>query len=354
MKVIKKILPLISISFIGFCVIGCASKPLNSDKYNNTTNLEKAASENEQNNETVKKDTNHDSSNEGNDSYYDGYIEEDEVITVDEPTPEEVFLFGLNDVSIKFTEVPKIANINRAFSSAYTVIVTKDETPVSDFAITVSYPSARNLNDITYSTIDAVTDENGYYTFTPSTPDFAVNTKITVYPTPVNDSEELLNASLEHKAQADWKVKSNIISKGAVLFIWDYNERNRVEQNSYNILSELRKRGMTMVGNAPVNESSYIGSPLSTLYKENYEIIEDAYGYLICGTVKFTKPVEACDGGYLCSLIADIQAVNMKNGKKVFDSSFTHEAIGANWTKCVTKCKEELAEEIVDALIYGL
>lgn len=270
-----------------------------------------------------------------------------------EPTPEEIFLFGLNDVAIKFTTTPKITNVNRAFNSPYTFTVTKDGTPVSDYPVTISYPSAKAEN-ISYSKIDVVTTEDGSYTFTPEKPVFAAATKLTVYPTPLTDSEELLNAVLEHKAEADWKVKSDIITKGAVLFIWDFNEKNRPINNSYDVLSEFRTRGMTMVGNAPVNETSYIGKSLNTLYKENYEIIEDAYGYLIVGTIKFTKPVEACDDGYLCSLIADIQAVNMKNGKKIFESTFTHEATGANWNKCVTKCKEELAKEIVDALVYGL
>lgn len=111
-----------------------------------------------------------------------------------------------------------------------------------------------------------------------------------------------------------------------------------------------------MVGNAPVNETTYIGKPLSTLYKENYEIIENSYGYLIVGTIKFTKPVEATEDGdgYLCSLEADIQAVTMENGNTVFTQTFEHDAAGKNWNACVSKCKEELAEQIVDALVYGL
>ena len=104
-----------------------------------------------------------------------------------------------------------------------------------------------------------------------------------------------------------------------------------------------------MVGNAPVNDSEYIGKSLDFLYKENYEIIEDSYGYLICGTVKFVKPVEPCEEGYLCSLTSKIEALDMKNGKKVFSKTFNHEATGKNWNSCVSKCKTELAKMIVDA-----
>lgn len=329
MKVLKFVLTLTAISLL---VTACASAPANS-------------------NETINKNDNKDIIDTSSVSTQN---EEDEVVDVDEPTPEEIFIFGLNDISIKFTSSPKITTVNRAFNTDYTFVVYKDETPVSDYPVTISYPSSKNESEIIYSTTEILTDENGNGSFKPETPFFAASAKLTVYPTPLNDSDELLNAALEHKAQADWKVRSNIISKGAVLFIWDFNEKNRAMNNSYDVLSEFRNRGMTMVGNAPINETSYIGKSLNTLYKENYEIIEDAYGYLIVGTIKFTKPVEPCDDGYLCSLVAEIQAVNMKNGKKVFESTFTNEATGANWNKCVSKCKEELAEKIVDALVYGL
>lgn len=279
--------------------------------------------------------------------------EEDEVEDVIEPTPEEIFLEDISNVFVKFTSVPKIANINRAFSGPFTVIVTdKNGVPLTDYILSVSYPSSKKDGVVSFTEIEVTTDENGTYSFTPEKPTFGCAEKITIYPTPLNDSVK--EQSLAKGATADWKVRSDIINKGAVLFIWDFNEKNRPVNNSYDVLSEFRSRGMTMVGNAPINETSYIGKSLNTLYKENYEIIEDSYGYLIVGTIKFTKPVEPCDDGYLCSLIAEIDAVSMKNGKKVFTSTFTQEATGKNWNTCVTKCKEELAEKIVDALVYGL
>jgi len=276
-----------------------------------------------------------------------------ETVVVAEPTPEEIFLEDISNVFIKFVETPKITNVNRAFSSPYTVSVTdKNGVPLSDYILNVSYPVSKADGVVSFAEIEVTSDSEGKYSFTPEKPTFGCAEKITIYPTPLNDSVK--EESLKRGATADWKVRSDIISKGAVLFIWDFNEKNRPVNNSYDVLSEFRSRGMTMVGNAPINETSYIGKPLSTLYKENYEIIEDSYGYLIVGTIKFTKPVEPCDDGYLCSLVAEIDAVSMKNGKKVFTSSFTQEATGKNWNTCVTKCKEQLAEKIVDALVYGL
>lgn len=280
-------------------------------------------------------------------------IEEDEVMDVEEPTPEEIFIEDISNVFIKFTATPKITTVNRAFSGPYTVSVTdKNGVPLSDYILSVSYPSSKKDGTVSFTEIEVTTDENGLYSYTPEKPTFGCAEKITIYPTPLNESVK--TEALARGASADWKVRSDIINKGAVLFVWDYNEKNRPVNNSYDILSEFRSRGMTMVGNAPVNETSYIGKSLNTLYKENYEIIEDSYGYLIVGTTKFTKPVEPCDDGYLCSLVSEIEAVSMKTGKKVFASTFTQEATGKNWNTCVTKCKEQLAEKIVDALVYGL
>lgn len=280
-------------------------------------------------------------------------VEEDEVVDVVEPTPEEIFIEDISNVYIKISSSPKIGLVNRAFSGSYKISVAdKNGVPLPDYILNISYPSSKDDGKVSFTDIEVTTDENGNYSYTPETPKFGCAEKITVYPTPLNDSVK--DAALARGATADWKVRSDIINKGAVLFIWDFNEKNRAVNNSYDVLSEFRTRGMTMVGNAPINETSYIGKPLSTLYKENYEIIEDSYGYLIVGTIKFTKPVEPCDDGYLCSLVAEIDAVSMKKGNKVFSSTFTQEATGKNWNACVTKCKEQLAEKIVDALVYGL
>ncbi len=269
---------------------------------------------------------------------------------------DDLFIDSLEGLSFTFTASPKITNVKRAFSSNYTFIAKdKDGNPLANYPVTISYPDGKEDGELTYKEIDVLTDQNGSYTYEPAVPTFSANTTLAVYPTPINNSDKVFDAAINHRAEADWKVRSDIITKGAVLFIWDFNEKGKAINNSYEILSEFRTRGMTMVGNAPVNETSYIGKPLSTLYKENYEIIENSYGYLIVGTVKFTKPVEATDDGqYLCSLVAEIQAVTMKDGNQIFSSTFTHEAKGKNWNTCVTKAKSELAEEIVDALVYGL
>lgn len=271
------------------------------------------------------------------------------------PTAEELFTESLNDISISLINSPKVTTKNRAFSSAFEFQVLKENSPVFQYSVTIEYPESKNsAGEITFAKKIDFTDENGKIIFMPEKPNFACASTVTVYPTPLNDSEEVLQATNAKKVSANYSVRSDIVSKGAVLFIWDCNEKNRPVNNSYEILSEFRKRGITMVGNAPVNESSYIGKPLDFLYKENYEIIQDSYGYLICGTVKFAKPVEKNEQGYVCSLISEINAVDMKNGKLVFSKIFKHEANGKNWNDCVSKCKTQLAQKILDEIMYGI
>lgn len=273
-----------------------------------------------------------------------------------EDSPADKFIKSLEGISLSFVSSPKATNVNKAFSSDFKFIV-KDANgnPLADYPVSISFPSEKTDGEIIYNEIDIKTDANGTYSYKAEVPSFSADTTLAVYPTPIDNSDKVIDAAVSYCAEADWKVKSDIISKGAVLFIWDFNEKGRPINNSYEILSEFRTRGMSLVGNAPINETSYIGKSINTLYKENYEIIEAAYGYLIIGTVKFAKPVEPTDDNqYKCSLVADIQAVNMKNGKLIYSSTFNHDATGKNWNACVSKAKEELSTQIVDALVYGL
>ena len=278
-------------------------------------------------------------------------------IEVIEETPEDKFIKSLEGITIKSTSTPKEVVNGKDFASPFTFQVTdKDGAPVADFAVTLTYPSSKTDDNIGFESVNLRTDENGNISYAAATTTFAAKSKITVYPTPDTDSETLLERVKAFSAQADWKVRSNIASKGAVLFIWDFNEKDRPVNNSYDVQAEFRGRGISMVGNGPVNETSYIGKP-QTLYKETYEIIGgNQYGYLIYGTIKFEQPVTALEDGdgYNCILKSEMAAVSMKNGSKIYSSEITYESIGKNWNECVSKGKSKLAELVVNDIIYGL
>lgn len=272
-------------------------------------------------------------------------------------TPEDKFIKSLEGILITNTDTPKEVESGKSFAKPFTFQITSsDGTPVSDFAVTISYPASKSDNTINFATTDLRTDENGNVSFTPDKTSFAVKTKLTAYPTPDTDSETLLERVKKFSVSADWAVKSDIKSKGAALFVWDFNEKGRPENNSYNIQAEFRSRGITNVGNGPVNESSYIGNT-KALYKDTYEIIQTSvYGYLIYGTIKYETPVTANEdgNGYYCVLKAEIGILNMKDGSQVYSSEISHKAEGKNWTECVSKAKDKLSELVVDDIMYGL
>ncbi len=272
-------------------------------------------------------------------------------------TPEELFLESLEGISIKSVSAPKEITKGRNFNAPFVFSAAEaDGTPAEGLKLTISYPSDNTEGNITYSKIEMEADADGKITFTPEQPSFAANTLVSVYPTPVSEDTELAEKLSQYTATAAWKVKSDIASKGAVLFIWDFNEKDRPQNNSNNIQAEFRSRGITMVGNGPVNETSYIGK-IKQLYKETYDIIGGTqFGYLLYGTVKFEQPVTALEdgSGYYCILKAEIEALNMKSGAKVYSSVIKYESKGKNWNECVSKGKDKLSELVVDDIMYGL
>lgn len=273
-------------------------------------------------------------------------------------SPKEIIKGRKFKEPFKFS-VSKIQNIESQTESTDENSTTTTETPIANFKVNVKYPSSKDKSELQFSTIELTSDENGIISFNPENTNFTCASSIQVYPAipqDVNASDEVvINAIQQKKITKDIKIKSDIINKGAVLFVWEYNEKGRPTGNSYNILSELRKRGITLTGNAPVSDVSYIEKPLSELYQANFEIIGSTmYGYLLSGTLKFEQPVTKVEDGYTCTLVFQLDGIDMKTGDVIFSTTQSHSAQGSNWNNCVSKCKNELTVKIVDELIYGL
>ena len=272
-------------------------------------------------------------------------------------SPEDIFIKSLEGISVQKVSSPKEISKGRNFAAPFVFSVTKaDGTPAEGFALTLEYPASKSEGQISFNKTELITDAEGKISFTAEQPSFAVKTSVKAYPTPVSEDPSLAERLKPYTAEADWKVKSDLAAKGAVLFVWDFNEKDRPINNSYNIQAEFRSRGITMVGNGPIGETSYIGKP-KALYKDTYDIIGgSAYGYMIYGTIKFEQPVTALEdeSGYYCIMRADIEAVNMKNGEVIYSSVTSYESKGKNWNECVSKGKEKLAELVVSDIIYGL
>ena len=282
--------------------------------------------------------------------------EQQEEILIPEPTAEELFLQKIDGIKIEFTKIPPKTKKNKDFSSAYELLVTdKDSNPLTDFEVALIVPVKGSDNKVTSTREVFITDENGCVSYMPSTPDFAANTKVAAFPF-VPDNLVIDNNNIEpYKTYADFLVESDVASKGAIMFVFEYNENGKAPKNSYDILSGLRKKGVYQIGNAPISDTDYINASKEKIYKENYEYVGTDYGYLIGGTVKFANPVEKDeDGTYTATMVANIYGIEMKTGYVIYENNFEYTSSGANWNKAVESCKQKLNAQIVNSIMFGL
>ncbi len=287
------------------------------------------------------------------DSGFEEAAVEPEVIP---PSPEELYLEKLKGISLTAASFPEKIMKGVSFTSPFTVkVLDKENNPLEGVKVIAEYPSGKKDGELVFSKSELVSNSEGLVELTADNCGFAAMTKVKFYPSDGGfETEDIQNEIQELTVSEDFVIESDLINKGAVLFIWDYNELNKPTGNSYQMISSLQKKRIYNVGNAPVNDVSDIGKSKEYLYKANYEMIEDMFGYLICGTIKFTSPVEKKGDDYEANLEANIYALDMKNGEEVFKLHSTNTATGANWNKAVGKCKEELCDRIAQELIFGL
>ena len=142
------------------------------------------------------------------------------------------------------------------------------------------------------------------------------------------------------------------------MFVFEYTESGKPSKNSYEILSALRKKGVSQIGNAPLGDNTdYINASKQKIYKDNYAYIEDSinlFGYLIGGTIKFVSPVEQTEDGYVAKLVAEIYGIDMKTGEVIYEDTQETEALGTNWNYAVSNCRDNLTKIVVDSIMFGL
>lgn len=276
---------------------------------------------------------------------------------VPEKSPEEIaeenFIASLNNVNLALESAPVYTSIYGNFVRPFTFTVKdNDGNPLGDYPVTIKYPSSKEGKNLIYTTENVKTDSNGEYAFTYPKTSFSGKGEIIAYPTPVSNKDSVVALAESKAASAPWKVKTDKFSyKNQLSFVWDYNERGRPENNSSAFLTALKAYKIS-VGNAPMSDESYLNKSLKTVYADNYDIVGDAFGYLFVGTIKFAKKIEQVEGGYLCSLIGDMKVLDMKNGSTVYSKVTTTETTGKTYWESIANCRDKIAEEIVDSLLF--
>lgn len=265
------------------------------------------------------------------------------------------FVSSLEGINFSVLQTPKAADYGKPFASSF-IIQVKDSSGAvkADYPVTIEFPISHQNDKIEYGTYNTVTDAAGKILFKPTNTEFTVNSEIHFYPTPVSSKKSTVQAAKKAGTSTKFQIKSKLLSKGAILFIWEFNEKNKPTTNCYSVLSELQKKGAT-AGNAPLNQESYISASTETIYKKNYEIVQNNFGFLIGGTVKYESPLaKDADGLWNCNLTAEIYVIDMTSGKEVFRKNYTASVKDAKSDKAVSNCKTAIAKVIVENLVDNL
>ena len=278
-----------------------------------------------------------------------------EEIAAPQPSEEELFIEEMSKISLSFTKVPPKTTKGKEFSSDFEVTVLDENgQPAPDFEVCFEYPSEKTGSQYTFSTIVIKTNENGIAAFNPGTVNFAAKKTVTAYPNITVELTKEYETLPVPQAKADFLVESDVAKKGAIMFVFEYTESGKPSKNSYEILSGLRKKGVSQIGNAPISDTDYINASKEKIYKENYSYVGTDFGYLIGGTIKFASPVEQTEDGYIARLCAEIYGIDMKTGEVIYENTHNVEATGSNWNYAVSNCRDKLTPVVVDSIMLGL
>lgn len=268
-------------------------------------------------------------------------------------SPEKEFIDYISDIQIKVVSSPSTTTKNKSFNAPFVVAVTKEDKPLADFSVDVSFPVSRANDEISFEVRTMTTDSEGRISFVPDTPNFSCDSNAYFYPTPLTSDDNVVSAAKNINASAAWKVRTNLTSPQSMIYVFDYGASGRPGNNSFTMLRALRNLGFNM-GNAPINDSSYLSRSTADLYKTTRNIVGNNFSFMVSGTVKYSAPVQQVEDGYKCSLIAKIQCIDMSNGNVIYETEREHTEVRRNEQTAINDCREALSQKVATAIYYAL
>lgn len=266
---------------------------------------------------------------------------------------EKEFIDYISGIQIKVVSSPATTTKNKSFAAPFVVAVTKEDKPLADFSVDVSFPVARINDEISFEVKTMTTDSEGRISFIPETPNFSCDNYVYFYPTPLTSDDNVVAAAKNISASAAWKVRTNLTSPQSMIYVFDYGASGRPGNNSFTMLRALRNLGFNM-GNAPINDSSYLSRSTEDLYKTTRNIVGNSFSFMVSGTVKYSEPVQQVEDGYKCSLIAKIQCIDMSNGNVIYETEREHTEVRRNEQTAINDCREALSQKIATSIYYAL
>ena len=275
------------------------------------------------------------------------------------PSPDVIeqneFLTKISGIALNVVSFPKQTVKHVPFPSAYTLLVKDaDGKEAAGMSITVSYPASRTDDSIVYDTTVLTTDENGRIEFMPDVPTSSFDEVVSFYPTPVNSNPETVEAARAVSVTAPFKVRTDLVKKSGILYVFDFDEKDRALTNSRYILRDFINSGVRS-GNSPIPSPNYLNRNIDALYKATRAIVGDSAGFMVSGSIKFAAPLQRQDNGtYACTLVADVVCVNMKNGEVLYKTRQTASETGTSQYLAAEACRKKIASQTVHAILYGM
>ncbi len=272
------------------------------------------------------------------------------------PTPLELYQGKTRDISISVESAPKATTKGKAFSSPYSVKVSRNEEIIKDFSVTVIYPSAKADGKISFSEKILVTDDSGIASFTPDLPSFSCETKLCFYPTRDSDDEEVIKEAQKHAVTSDYIVQTDLKNAGGLIALVDFNQKGLpVTSNpvsSSTLLMNLMKNGFTKVGN--IDLTNYVlKNDVQSLKAEAKRLTGNASAYLVFGTVKYAD-VQKADSLTTYTLIGELKCLDLRSGTLSVNETFTVSATDKNDWTALTQARQKLSERFAHSIRYGI
>lgn len=277
----------------------------------------------------------------------------DSVVESEEDNARIEWARKVEGVSLRVVSRPRETVKGKKFSAPFVVAAEREDgSAVEGLSITVSYPFARDNDDVMFKTKEIVTGNDGTASFMPDEPVRSFDSEATFYPTPFDSSPAAAREAGAASVSAPFAARSDKTGDGGIIYVWDCDEQGRPASNSRYLLAELINSGVK-AGNAPFPTSRQLSLSDEEIWREARKYVQQ--GFFVEGTVKHEKPVSKDDGGKIvCCLRAEVRCIDLRDGKILYETARSESATGASKDSAIDACRKALAKRTARAILHGM
>ncbi|MBQ8680574.1 MAG: hypothetical protein IJ530_12565 [Treponema sp.] len=273
------------------------------------------------------------------------------------PSAADLYSDKANSSKITVLSSPKETTKLKNFSSPY-VIKVEDSlgNAVTDFEVTVVYPSSRKDGKIIYGESTIVTNSEGKAEFTPPAPECSFNSEIRFFPKGDISDLKIKETAKANTVSAAYKVQTNLKSAGGIIALVDFNQNGKAitsnPVSSSNLLMTLMKLGFTRIGNIDLTNQVIVGDDAKIRAKAK-EIVGSTSNFLVYGTVKIDSTAKTADGTAY-TLNGNIKCMDLKSGEITFAATKVITVSDKNDWNALDKARKTLASDFANEIKYGI